>query len=149
MRGATQHLCKYFPKQTFQSTLPIRGATLSAGSARKSNKISIHTPHTGSDKITYAYHKFETDFNPHSPCGERHYDNSNIKPQPMISIHTPHAGSDNRLCTTVFSMVYFNPHSPCGERPETMLNQFISRAFQSTLPMRGATPAWLSFTVFS
>ena len=139
MRGATQHLCKYFPKQTFQSTLPIRGATLSAGSARKSNKISIHTPHTGSDKITYAYHKFETDFNPHSPCGERHYDNSNIKPQPMISIHTPHAGSDSRLAvlyglfvsisihtphagsdlsytTIVPGRDDFNPHSPCGER---------------------------------
>lgn len=32
----------------------MRGATLSAGSARKSNKISIHTPHTGSDYNGFA-----------------------------------------------------------------------------------------------
>ena len=118
----------------------MRGATLSAGSARKSNKISIHTPHTGSDKITYAYHKFETDFNPHSPCGERHYDNSNIKPQPMISIHTPHAGSDWRGIFPFWSRPLFQSTLPMrGATLDGVAWTMDRMKFQSTLPMRGAT----------
>ena len=58
----------------------------------------------------------------------------------VISIHTPHAGSDSSVRQCLDHCINFNPHSPCGER----LYQHASRlnavhAFQSTLPMRGAT----------
>ena len=81
--------------------------------------ISIHTPHAGSDYIIKAISQAFMNFNPHSPCGERHSPpgskgkRKNFNPhspcgerrQPapfalqaaIISIHTPHAGSDRIL----------------------------------------------------
>ena len=56
-------------------------------------------------------------FNPHSPCGERRRRSASGSGIFPISIHTPHAGSDN------------GGRWACG----------TAGAFQSTLPMRGAT----------
>ena len=77
----------------FQSTLPLRGATGRLGEHHRDALISIHTPLAGSD---FSFHLLQclvdisihtplagsdlirprcreggTDFNPHSPCGER------------------------------------------------------------------------------
>ena len=59
-------------------------------------------------------------FNPHSPCGERRCGGSGFDGSYSISIHTPHAGSDNGCL---------------------LLND-VPLLFQSTLPMRGATPVF-------
>ena len=116
MRGATQSATKYETQDQFQSTLPMRGATIVCLLLWICLMISIHTPHAGSDfagKIfystlvlfqstlpmrgaTYVRHCnfiHRRYFNPHSPCGERlYYD-------------------------TVLPVSFdFNPHSPCGER---------------------------------
>ena len=56
----------------FQSTLPMRGATLTVVDHQQSAPISIHTPHAGSDWDAL-------------PAWMR---------EAIISIHTPHAGSD-------------------------------------------------------
>ena len=56
-------------------------------------------------------------FNPRSPCGERQM----FSPAPC--------GASG----------YFNPRSPCGERPRLPFLPRTFRAFQSTLPVRGAT----------
>ena len=38
--------------------------------------------------------------------------------------------------------IYFNPRSPCGERPDQLRSSVHRlRGFQSTLPVRGATPS--------
>ena len=87
-------VCVYIPS-LFQSTLPMRGATMEKLNTKRDRQ----------------------NFNPHSPCGERP---SSFHPAfliCLISIHTPHAGSDVVLpvllgCDTD----NFNPHSPCGER---------------------------------
>ena len=55
-------------------------------------------------------------FNPRSPCGERHCQRNDLKAVVDISIHAPLAGSD--------------------EAGKKMLGK---EAFQSTLPLRGAT----------
>ena len=55
----------------FQSTLPLRGATLAYGNQAKTATISIHTPLAGSDVVD----------------GVR-------RERACISIHTPLAGSD-------------------------------------------------------
>ena len=140
MRGATmhvQHLSLY--QIEFQSTLPMRGATLDDFKFQRKSLISIHTPHAGSDSIC---HK--------------------VRDTRSISIHTPHAGSDDRMSFTMDLFNDFNPHSPCGERlcrqnflqytssisihtphagsdvcPTLQLHP--QEIFQSTLPMRGAT----------
>ena len=100
----------------FQSTLPLRGATLSPYILRLSSRISIHTPLAGSDAAFRMRLASSTVFqstlplrgatrpsgcvwlrpryfNPHSPCGER-------------------PRSSSYACRPI----HFNPHSPCGER---------------------------------
>ena len=81
--------------RTFQSTLPVWGAT-------NPDSLPSHAP---------------CDFNPRSPCGER--------PTPSFII--------------LFRYTYFNPRSPCGERRMRTLNTNQTQAFQSTLPVWGAT----------
>ena len=105
--------------QPFQSTLPVRGAT-----ALKKNRFLLYP-----------------DFNPRSPCGERLRGNYHLKHITDISIHAPRAGSDLLLYyISMYQKKNFNPRSPCGERPFVSKNNIISAIFQSTLPVRGATP---------
>ena len=103
-----------------------------------------------------------SNFNPHSPCGERRRVDGGVDVLPVISIHTPLAGSDDSVSGSLLSSIafqstlplrgattsstntramtdYFNPHSPCGERHSIRANAPCSRIFQSTLPLRGAT----------
>ena len=55
----------------FQSTHPVRGATLDNKQCRPCSSISIHTPHAGCDDAK-----------------------ANDNDKSLISIHTPHAGCD-------------------------------------------------------
>ena len=79
----------------FQSTLPVWGATM--------------TPHTSPG--------CSRNFNPRSPCGERHFPPILSNQTIIISIHAPRVGSDGTIKTMKSALVYFNPRSPCGERP--------------------------------
>ena len=132
--------------------------------------ISIHTPHAGSDLISFnflinsslfqstlpmrgATHRSSSkfgnnlNFNPHSPCGERLSAAYLTKYYGNISIHTPHAGSDIAYQEIWDQLKNFNPHSPCGERrPERAVFHDLN-PFQSTLPMRGATAKVTEFTL--
>ena len=138
-----------------------------AGSDRQFRKmqrlicISIHTPHAGSDSNLLPSLDRFSNFNPHSPCGERRFTSGIVHSCFVISIHTPHAGSDRwavgvRHCRShfnphspcgerlrcpynLFKLADFNPHSPCGERRGPVNASSCSVVFQSTLPMRGAT----------
>ena len=102
----------------FQSTLPVRGATVK--------------PFLSSPAIAY--------FNPRSPCGERPWGARRGEGRRYISIHAPRAGSDDSLTFLFFRHTYFNPRSPCGERPYQPCSCRSGREiFQSTLPVRGAT----------
>ena len=49
MRGATDVLKCITSLDGFQSTLPMRGATISCRRSFRPHRISIHTPHAGSD----------------------------------------------------------------------------------------------------
>ena len=125
--------------------------------------ISIHAPHAGSDRPASSTLATALDFNPRSPCGERHDQQmGGISPEefqstlPMrgattdvyrhqpptdISIHAPHAGSDLAQGGRKPRQRDFNPRSPCGERRKTDMIESKPIIFQSTLPMRGATRA--------
>ncbi len=106
-------------------------------------------------------------FNPRSPCGERHErrgyaqfllsisihaphagsDNPPVLPTPrdlQISIHAPHAGSDFKVHHSQGGIIaYFNPRSPCGERPDSKCYRYLIRYFNPRSPCgerRSASP---------
>ena len=101
----------------FQSTLPVRGATISTVEYFASQTISIHAPRAGSDNTVFRFLPVATNFNPRSPCGERLPECHPPPRRLTISIHAPRAGSDY----TVYDCPQFDD------------------GFQSTLPVRGAT----------
>ncbi len=79
--------------EKFQSTLPMRGATIVVPLILLTMVISIHAPHAGSDVGNLIQQITNT-----------------------ISIHAPHAGSDTFSKKALASCLDFNPRSPCGER---------------------------------
>ena len=103
---------------TFQSTLPVRGATETcAYTARYTAKFQSTLPVRGATGRWDLGMGRRYDFNPRSPCGER-----------PLSI-TGARRTDP----------YFNPRSPCGERQTGKQAPALTLRFQSTLPVRGAT----------
>ena len=78
--------------------------------------ISIHAPRVGSD---HSWERMATAL--------------------FISIHAPRVGSDRQSGLDFEENRDFNPRSPCGERPIVLAIGTISRIFQSTLPVWGAT----------
>ena len=79
----------------FQSTLPMRGATHLRKFISDTRKISIHTPHAGSDHDspdTASDHDISI-HTPHAGSDIVALRQRGVYVQ--ISIHTPHAGSDN------------------------------------------------------
>ena len=101
----------------FQSTLPVRGATLPQRAPLRHMGISIHAPRAGSDSSTISSMSVRSYFNPRSPCGERRFADGTFEFWRTISIHAPRAGSDQ----------------------ERMDTRVVPLPFQSTLPVRGAT----------
>ena len=101
--------------ELFQSTLPLRGATSpTRWNPRQSN------------------------FNPHSPCGERLHRPYRGRRQP-ISIHTPLAGSDSEWSRMYTLPLLFQSTLPLRGATKVSKPNAIKSLFQSTLPLRGAT----------
>ena len=108
----------YTDSGTFQSTRPIRGATIPHYPQRHNkHNISIHAPHTGRDSIIYSGLSTRRNFNPRAPYGARRYGRLVNHQRQSISIHAPHTGRD--AGALLFGLVCY--------------------PFQSTRPIRGAT----------
>ena len=56
------------------------------------------------------------DFNPHSPCGERHAVTVFVCRSSIFQSTLPMRGATFSNHNQYLQMDYFNPHSPCGER---------------------------------
>ena len=93
-RGATYDIKELGKQLKFQSTLPVRGATVLAGKRSITIPISIHAPRAGSDAKARVPASFRSHFNPRSSCGERPLRRRLLRHQRRISIHAPRAGSD-------------------------------------------------------
>ena len=146
----------------FQSTLPVRGATIlillavvivfisihapRAGSDEDCNmkckqckRISIHAPRAGSDQVGFEYPLIPSYFNPRSPCGERRGYQPAFDGTADISIHAPRAGSDYVFPGWKISRK-ISIHAPRAGSDGLSGQIVISYyEFQSTLPVRGAT----------
>ncbi len=70
--GATCSVSGVYDVVGFQSTLPVWGATGIKKSGVDNIFISIHAPRVGSDSSDSGEVESNDDFNPRSPCGERH-----------------------------------------------------------------------------
>ena len=128
------HICK------FQSTLPARGATLVAGYKSGDHIISIHAPRTGSDCKSRSKRLSKRTFQSTLPARGATDPLTNVAIScGSISIHAPRTGSDRNTSHTISTQEHFNPRSPHGERHLQALKVVTDKAFQSTLPARGAT----------
>ena len=126
--------------EIFQSTLPIRGATYMTPTTLWTTVISIHAPHTGSDlgfRFIAVYTSLFQSTLPIRGATER---STADVPQMPISIHAPHTGSDHafRIVQHVFTISIHAPHTG-SDRFLLHISVALFR-FQSTLPIRGATP---------
>ena len=62
-------------QSTFQSTRPVRGATLHVNQLFDDIHISIHAPRAGRDFLQSTQPVDDQDFNPRAPCGARQNSN--------------------------------------------------------------------------
>ena len=102
----------------FQSTYPLRGATLQMRAEAEAEEISIHAPLAGCDAANATHIGIEM----------------------TISIHAPLAGCDQRIWREVEALSEFQSTHPlrgatCGSR--SAATRLL--LFQSTHPLRGAT----------
>ena len=100
----------------FQSTHPMRGATIFLAKYISNQSISIHAPHARCDQ----------DMTPAQGVS-------------FISIHAPHARCDNMNAIQLGYIENFNPRTPCEVRLVCYTSILWTCRFQSTHPMRGAT----------
>ncbi len=121
MRGATASAIPRSASSLFQSTLPMRGATPSFQGKQSSNLFQSTLPMRGA---TTAIPSF---------CAPG-----------FISIHAPHAGSDPQPLYYADRRL-ISIHAPhAGSDIDTGEKRGCPAAFQSTLPMRGATSCVIS-----
>ena len=125
----------------FQSTHPLRGATINITRIQSINRISIHAPLAGCDRIKQQKDYLTQHFNPRTPCGVRRTQRTKLingkifqSTHPLrgattifiqanntiaISIHAPLAGCDILNHAHQQEENDFNPRTPCGVRPTT------------------------------
>ena len=116
----------------------MRGETQQNPRTSASAGISIHSPRAGRDPAALNTSAASGDFNPLSPCGERH--KSLMQSQDShISIHSPRAGRD--VGDSQQQQPQYRFQSTLPVRGETGLSagRTGSGRFQSTLPVRGET----------
>ena len=125
--------------ELFQSTPPVRGATLPSIPNNSIWHISIHAPRAGSDDIVRTGQKDNRAFQSTPPVRGATLQIPDIIQQTDISIHAPRAGSDVSRFPLSGPFPYFNPRPPCGERLQGNAKPTSKALFQSTPPVRGAT----------
>ena len=141
---------------------PLAGCDSNHAVIRGKPWISIHAPLAGCDSPTGAPKQPHMYFNPRTPCGVRLNKMFGLPPilkfqstHPLrgatlcdrfrhrrgaISIHAPLAGCDARQIPLCLRPEDFNPRTPCGVRQRYAFASDAHDLFQSTHPLRGATP---------
>ena len=100
----------------FQSTLLMRGATLTWDIVHIGDVISIHAPHARSDSRTISRRLTHSNFNPRSSCEERHSMMAFWKSSSLFQSTLLMRGATGRKAMRPGRALYFNPRSSCEER---------------------------------
>ena len=138
MRGATSSLRSHRVQHNISTHAPHAGSDRDLVHRLFATRISTHAPHAGSDLKQSSKLQKHANFNPRSPCGERHlYANdsnglNSFQPTlPMRGATTckllgvflfpfqptlPMRGATLHRSSLPLARVDFNPRSPCGER---------------------------------
>ena len=122
----------------FQSTLPMRGATMAPSFRRLFFVFQSTLPMRGATGAVIAASIFLGDFNPHSPCGERPARPPPRRPGRVISIHTPHAGSDDTADLFVGIAGAISIHTPHAGSDVRQCKQLIKRRISIHTPHAGS-----------
>ena len=125
--------------KSFQSTLPVGGATGCTPSQMASIAISIHAPRGGSDGNSGYIQCNMCNFNPRSPWGERPCASWIWSICIGFQSTLPVGGATIVQNLLLHLIVHFNPRSPWGERQHHSRHPRQTPQFQSTLPVGGAT----------
>ena len=100
---------------------------------------SDHAPRGGSDRTRQRCQRYDSHFNPRSPWGERPAPVASWGMPAAISIHAPRGGSDSAFRLRPIEQL-ISIHAPRGGSDELKApGTFSQTAFQSTLPVGGAT----------
>ena len=157
MRGATWRGNAAASGVRFQSTRPMRGATIICDDHLVIGDISIHAPHAGRDFPSsvpwYKRYQFQStrpmrgatvigglvvhavDISIHAPHAGRDVSRLILCPViQSISIHAPHAGRDPITSSGVWGTTYFNPRAPCGARQQRCFSKPVNSDFNPRAP---------------
>ena len=125
----------------FQSTHPVRGATIVAIDKVAEMTISIHAPRAGCDDLGCVVKIFVVGISIHAPragCDDRR---THVSAATLISIHAPRAGCDRGAPYQRCRRARFQSTHPVRGATSADSRPVTSAAiFQSTHPVRGATP---------
>ena len=115
VRGATMDKAAAAGNNEFQSTRPVWGATMCTSRRRSSATISIHAPRVGRDNCICVDIRVSLHFNPRAPCGARRSLTATLT---MLMNFNPRApcGARPGRRTSCSTRKYFNPRAPCGAR---------------------------------
>ena len=116
---------------------------------RADPEISIHAPRAGRDAYSRGAVLLTNQFQSTRPVrGATPESHSGVLPL-HISIHAPRAGRDQGVHQRQRQHRDFNPRAPCGARPAAGIIDSPDRwKFQSTRPVRGATPCKVRCSAF-
>ena len=129
----------FAPSHEFQSTRPVRGATVQFGTDTAPLDISIHAPRAGRDARSSASVYWRRNFNPRAPCGARRVGKEIYFRTPVFQSTRPVRGATRCRASSPLLCGNFNPRAPCGARPSMAAALMAVTSFQSTRPVRGAT----------
>ena len=114
LRGATLTTRAIGVALKFQSTHPLRGATIVRMHDMRAGVFQSTHPLRGATAAALMEVHQPRNFNPRTPCGVR-----------------------RSLATRPASVFYFNPRTPCGVRPECCINILVFLTISIHAPLAG------------
>ena len=137
MRRQSKSTCSF--ANIFQSTHPLRGATIQKAEADRAAGISIHAPLAGCDPATPMFSAPAWDFNPRTPCGVRRAKYAVVPSSPKFQSTHPLRGATEADEDEVLDL-RISIHAPLAGCDSGRGYLILRRGrFQSTHPLRGAT----------
>ena len=126
----------------FLSTLPARGATRPITTTTTSITNFYPRSPRGERRCNTGKRSTISSFLSTLPARGATYAESSFFQFGPISIHAPREGSDPMSGSKRWASTNFYPRSPRGERRNPIAGLRLMLIFLSTLPARGATPAF-------